>query len=106
MTARWAGGQRFAWRRSCLRAARRETALTAESAWCSALAVRAHGSRRSAASASRWTRARVSGRAMASSSHIRSLREKNTHMLRVPSSSLNKLWWRYPPRPGLTERTG
>jgi hypothetical protein len=81
-------GQRSALRRFCPRAARRETAVTAESAWCSALAVRVDGSRRSAASASRWASARVSGRAMASSSHIRRRLEKNAHMLRVPSSFL------------------
>jgi hypothetical protein len=79
-------GQRSALRRFCPRAARRETAVTAESAWCSALAVRVDGSRRSAASASRWASARVSGRAMASSSHLRRRLEKNAHMLRVPSS--------------------
>jgi hypothetical protein len=79
-------GQRSALRRFCPRAARRETAVTAESAWCSALAVRVDGLRRSAASASRWASARVSGRAMASSSHIRRRLEKKAHMLRVPSS--------------------
>ena len=72
-------------RRSALRAVRRETAVTVESAWCSAFAVRVDGSRRSAASARRCTSARVSGRAMASNSHIRRRLEKNAHMLRVPS---------------------
>ena len=58
--------------------------MTAESAWNSAFAVRVDGSRRSAASARRWTSARVSGRAMASSSHIRKRLEKNAHMLKDP----------------------
>jgi hypothetical protein len=74
-------------RRSALRAARRDTAVTVESAWWSAFAVRVDGSRRSAACARRCTNARVSGRAIASSSHIRRRLEKNAHMLRVPSSS-------------------
>ena len=74
-------------RRSALRAARRDTAVTVESAWWSAFAVRVDGSRRSAASARRCTSARVSGRAIASSNHIRRRLEKNAHMLRVPSSS-------------------
>jgi hypothetical protein len=94
-------GQRSAWRRPALRAARRDTAVTAESAWDSVLAVRVDGSRRPAASARRWTSARISGRAMASSSHIRSRLEKNAHMLRVPSSSQQGAL-RYPPCPGLT----
>jgi Type I phosphodiesterase / nucleotide pyrophosphatase len=80
-------GQRSALRRSALRAARRDTAVTVESAWCSAFAVRVDGSRRSAASARRCTSARVSGRAIASSSHIRRRLEKNAHMFRIPSSS-------------------
>jgi hypothetical protein len=95
-------GQRSALRRSALRAVRRDTAVTAESAWCSAFAVRVDGSRRPAASARRWTSARVSGRAMASSSHVRRRLEKNAHMLRVPSSSLRKVPRRYPHCPGLT----
>jgi hypothetical protein len=95
-------GQRSALRRSALRAVRRDTAVTAESAWCSAFAVRVDGSRRPAASARRWTSARVSGRAMASSSHVRRRLEKNAHMLRVPSSSLCKVPRRYPHCPGLT----
>jgi hypothetical protein len=74
-------------RRSALRAARRDTAVTVESAWWSAFAVRVDGSRRSAACARRCTSARVSGTAIASSSHIRRRLEKNAHMLRVPSSS-------------------
>jgi hypothetical protein len=80
-------GQRAALRRSALRAVRRDTAVTVESAWCSAFAVRVDGSRRSAASARRCTSARVSGTAIASSNHIRSRLEKNAHMLNVPSSS-------------------
>ena len=69
-------------RRSALRAARRDTAVTVESAWCSAFAVRVDGSRRSAASARRCTSVRVRGRAIASSTHIRRRLEKNAHMLR------------------------
>jgi hypothetical protein len=61
-----------------------DTAVTVESAWSSALAVRVDGSWRSAANARRWTTARVSGRAMASSSHIRKRLEKNAHMLKGP----------------------
>ena len=64
-----------------------KTAVTVESAWCSAFAVRVDGSRRSAARARRCTSARASGRAIASSSHIRRRLEKNAHMFRVPSSS-------------------
>jgi hypothetical protein len=94
-------GQRSALRRSALRAVRRDTAVTAESAWCSAFAVRVAGSRRPAASARRCTSARVSGRAMASSSHSRRRREKNAHILRVPSSS-RKVLRRYPRCPGLS----
>jgi hypothetical protein len=45
------------------------------------------GSRRPAASARRCTSARVSGRAIASSTHIRRRLEKNAHMFRIPSSS-------------------
>jgi hypothetical protein len=59
------------------------------------------GSRRSAASARRWTSARVSGRAMASSNHIRRRLEKNAHMRRVPSS-FREVPRRYPLCPGLT----
>jgi hypothetical protein len=44
--------------------------VTAESAGCSALAVRVYGSRRSAARDKRWTSTRVSGRAMANSNHV------------------------------------
>ena len=69
-------------RRPFLRAARRDTEVTAESARCSDLAVRVDGSRRSATSARRCTSVRVSGRAMASSSHMRRRLEKNAHMLR------------------------
>jgi hypothetical protein len=75
-------GQRFALRRSARRAVRRDTVVTAESAWCSAFAVRVDGSRRSAISARRCTSARVSGTAMASNSHMRRRLEKNAHMLR------------------------
>jgi len=94
-------GQRFALRRSARRAVRRDTVVTAESAWCSAFAVRVDGSRRSAISARRCTSARVSGTAMASNSHIRRRLEKNAHMLRVPSSSPRGSQ-RYPPCPGLS----
>jgi hypothetical protein len=66
---------------------RRDTAVTAESAWCSARAVRAEGSRRSAARARRWTTSRVSGNAMASSIQRRIRAKRNTHILSVPSSS-------------------
>jgi hypothetical protein len=93
--------QRSALRRSALRAVRRDTAVTAESAWRSAFAVRVAGSRRPAATARRCTSARVSGRAMASSSHSRRRREKNAHILRVPSSS-RKVLRRYPRCPGLS----
>ncbi|MGH3299544.1 MAG: hypothetical protein ACRDP7_47940, partial [Trebonia sp.] len=84
-------------RRSALRAARLETAVTVESARTSVLAVQVDGSRRSAASARRWTSARVNGRAMASNSHVRRRLEKNAHMIEVPSSAP-----RYPPCPGLS----
>lgn len=67
-----------------LRGARRDTAVTVESAWCSALAVRVAGLRCSAARASRWTITRASGNAMASSIKRRSLRKTN-HMISVPS---------------------
>ncbi len=99
-------GQRFdrrrpALRRSALRAVCRETAVTVESAWCSAFAVRVDGSWRSAATAKRCTSARVSGTAMASNSHILRRLEKKTHMLKVPSSSPRGSR-RYPPCPGLS----
>ncbi len=74
--------RRFAWRRSFLRVARRDTPVTAESACRSVFAVRVDGLRRSAASARRWTSVWMSGRAMASSSHIRRRLEKNAHMVR------------------------
>jgi hypothetical protein len=67
--------------------ARRDTAATAESARCSARAVRAEGSRRPAARARRWTTSRASGNAMASSSQRRIRAKRNTHILCVPSSS-------------------
>jgi len=60
--------------------ARRHTVVTAESAWRSALAVRAEGSRRSAASARRWTSTRATGNATDSSTHMRSLLDRNIHM--------------------------
>jgi hypothetical protein len=69
--------------RAALPEARRDTVVTAESAWRSALAVRAVGSRRSAASARRWTSTRVSGNAMASSIHMRSRLDRNIHMRSV-----------------------
>ena len=77
-------GQRPALRRSLLRAARRDAPVTAESAWRSAFAVRVDGLRRLAASARRWTTARVSGRAMVSSSHRRRRLEKKAHMPNGP----------------------
>ena len=69
-----------------LRAVRRDTAATAESARWSSLAERA--SRRSAARARRWTRNRASGRAMTISSHLRSLADRKTHISSVPSPDL------------------
>ena len=75
----------------CQRLARRETrpdtAVTAEPAWLSSLAVRADGSRRSAATARRCTSSRASGSAMASSSQVCSREKRKTHILSVLSSS-------------------
>ena len=75
----------------CQRLARRETrpdtVATAESAWSSSLAVRADGSRRSAATARRCTSSRASGSAMASSSQGLQPGEEKTHILSVLSSS-------------------
>lgn len=70
--------------REALREARRDTAVTAESACCNALALRVAGSRCSAARARRWTATRASGNAMASSIKRRSRRKRN-HMISVPS---------------------
>jgi hypothetical protein len=71
--------------RLALRAERPDTAVIAESARRSSFALRADGSCRSAATARRWTSSRASGNAMASSSHVRSRADRNTHMLPVPS---------------------
>ena len=49
--------------------------------------MRAVSSRRSAATARRWTSSRASGNAMASSSQVRSRADRKTHMLSIPSSS-------------------
>jgi len=73
--------------RLTLREERPDTAVTAESARRSNLALRADGSWRSAATATRWTSSRASGNAMASSSHVRNRADRKTHMLNVPSSS-------------------
>jgi hypothetical protein len=70
-----------------LREERPDTAVTAESARRSSFALRAAGSRRSAATARRWTSSRASGSAMASSSQVRSRADRKTHMFSVPSSS-------------------
>jgi len=74
--------QRLALREECP-----DTAVTAESARRSNLALRADGSWRAAATATRWTSSRASGNAMASSSQVRSRPDRKTHMLSVPSSS-------------------
>jgi hypothetical protein len=68
-------GQR---RRTCL--ARCDTDLTAESAFCSNRVVEASGLRLFAATASRWTKTRASGTAIASSTHMRIRRVRKTHM--------------------------
>ena len=83
--SRPAGGPRRS-QRLDLRAVRRDTAVTAESARWSSLAERT--SWRSAATARRWTSNRASGSAMAISSHLRSLTDRRTHMFSVPSSQL------------------
>src|SRR5690242_21190165 len=70
-----------------LREERPDTAVTAESARRSNFALRADGSWRSAATATRWTSSRASGSAMVSSSQVRSRADSKTHMLSVPSSS-------------------
>ena len=84
-----------------LRAARRDTAVTVESAWCSAFAVRVDGSRRSAASARRCTSAWVSGRPIASSNQIRRAWRKTPtcsgSLRRLPRRALAR-----PALPGLT----
>jgi len=72
--------------RAALRDVRRDTVVTAESAWRSALAVRADGSRRSAATASRWTTTRAIGNAIDSSTHTRSRLNRNIH---IPASFLS-----------------
>jgi hypothetical protein len=92
MVLRQASGDPAGWRPRgyqclALRAVRRDTAVTAESARWSSLAERA--SRRSAVTARRWTRNRASGSAMAISSHLRSRMDRKTHIFSVPSPRLS-----------------